>query len=146
MPQRTGIQRGAVGIERIDTVIFRGNKYNVMDAALGHGEILHVEGLRINLPIHGIAENLAERTGVYVRRGQSGFLQVLSRMLVIILASQNVHRSIRGERCFLRKGERGQENEGKGQHTMHRNLQTILRFPGGSRAGICVLPNEPAGE
>jgi hypothetical protein len=95
MPERIRIQCGAVRVKRIDAVVFRGDENDVVDAARGHGEVLHVKRLRLNLAIHGITEHFAERTGVYVRRGQDGFLQILTSMLVVILTSQNIHSSSR---------------------------------------------------
>ena len=118
MPERVGIERGTVGVKGIDAVVFRGHENHVVDGAVGHGQALHVERLGVDLAVHGIAEQLAERAGVHVRRGQDGFLQILSRVLVVIVTSQNIHR--------LRKGKSGQENQGKGQLTMHR--ETSKRF------------------
>ena len=141
MPERGGVQRGAVGIKGVNAVVFRGDENDVMHAALRHGEILHVERLSIDLAVHRIAEDFAKGPRIHVRRGQDCLLQVLTGVLVVVMTSQNVYRS----GWHLSEGERGEQNEGKGQRTAHRNLQTILRFPGGREPGDWVCQRNRQG-
>jgi hypothetical protein len=86
-------------------------------AFIQHIHVGHVERLRPDLAIDGIAEDLAERTGIHVSARQDGLLQILPGVLVVILTSEHAYR--RRRITGLAEGKRAEYRSAQQDNAEH---------------------------
>ena len=65
------------------------NKNDVVSGVV-YGQVGNVERLRVYLAIHCVAEEFAERVGIYIRRSQNRFLGVLALMGIVIAPGKDI--------------------------------------------------------
>lgn len=90
-----------IGVEGVGAVMLGHDKNHVVGAA-ADGEIGHIEGLGIDLPVHGVGEELAEGRAVDVGGCQDGFVLVPSVAGLVIMV---------GRQGNLGQGRRGGKGE-----------------------------------
>jgi hypothetical protein len=80
----------AVGVEGVDAIVLRGDEYEVMDALARNIDASHVQRLGIDLPVHRVGVQLAERGRGDVGRREGGLGQVLTRPRHVVVIRQDV--------------------------------------------------------
>jgi hypothetical protein len=92
VPERA--DRAIVRVEGVEAVAVRADVHHVARLS-AHGDARNIEGLRIYLSVHGVAEQFAEPAHVHVRRCQADFLQIRAGAGEIVVMHQDVHRACR---------------------------------------------------
>ncbi len=91
LPERPTIRSAiVVGVEGVDRIVLCSNKDYVMRRLVRQREIANIERLRINLPIHRVAKQLAKRVGGDIGRGKNGLLGILALMGIVIPPGQYI--------------------------------------------------------
>src|ERR1700689_2731838 len=91
LPERVCVDASiAVGIERIDAVVLRGNVDDVVLSLAWHGYALEFDRLRINLTVHGLTEQLAEACGIYVRGCEHTLVEILAGAKVVVMVGHDI--------------------------------------------------------
>ncbi len=91
-----------VGIEGIDGVIFGSNEDDVVRAAAGDGDVLHIERLGVNLAVYGLRKKAAEIGGSDGGRRELRFVGIRARARVVVM--------LRGDVLCAKRG--GEEQRG----------------------------------
>src|SRR5579871_1973808 len=88
MPECRWIGRGCVRVEGIHAVILSGDIDDVESALIRNVNLRYVQGLRIDLPVHGVGDAFAELTRVDVRRCKGYFLKVRAFAGIVVVIGQ----------------------------------------------------------
>ena len=107
--QSAGRPTVAVGVKRINTVVFRGHIDHVMHPFARNGHIGHDQRLRIDMPVHRVGKNPAETAHIDVSRCQQGLVCVRPDTGVVIVVRQHGH-----QRHRRIGGQRGEGLGGRG--------------------------------
>ena len=90
LPQGPAIRAAiAIRVKLIDGIVLVRNKEDVVRGSVD-GQVTDVEGLRVHLAIHTLAEKLAKCIGVDIGRRKNGFLRVLALTGIVVAPGKNV--------------------------------------------------------
>src|SRR5580704_3571088 len=91
LPERVYIVAAViVRIEGVHAVVLGGDVDHIVLAFTRYGHILEFDGLRVDLTIHRLTEQLAEGGGVHVRGSERALLEVLPGAQVVVVVGDNV--------------------------------------------------------
>ena len=90
LPQRSAIGSAvAVSVKRVYGIVLVSIKNDVVSGVV-YGQVGNVERLRVYLAIHCVAEEFAERVGIYIRRRKNRFLRVLALVGIVIAPRKHI--------------------------------------------------------
>src|ERR1051325_6443334 len=84
-----------VGVQGIHAIVFRCDEKDVVNPFALYIETRHIQGLRIDITINGVAEELPEGDGAYIRGRQICFAQIIARSAVVIVIGQDIDLGVR---------------------------------------------------
>src|SRR2546421_7260653 len=92
LPQRSGVgARTIVRVESINTVVLGRDEEDVMRAFVDDGHVRDIKRLGINVTVHGVGEQSAERRAIDIRKRQNGFIRILSGARVVVVLRPNAY-------------------------------------------------------
>ena len=90
LPQRRGVRAlVTVRVKCIDAVMFGGHKHDVMRALTEDRHVGHDQRLSIDVPIHRVAEELAERVCIHIGRRKVRLVGIESLARVVVMVREH---------------------------------------------------------